>query len=123
MASTTLSKATCMAVMVMVVISATAPEVRAAVSCNAMVSYLQPCLSYVLQGGMVPGSCCDGVTRLNNQASTTADRRGVCNCFKQMTRGVTISQGMINNAAAIPKACHVNFPYKMDPNVDCNTIN
>ncbi|CAN6894618.1 unnamed protein product [Brassica oleracea] len=41
---------------------------EAAVSCNAVVGDLYPCLSYVVQGGNFPANCCNGIRKLNSQA-------------------------------------------------------
>ncbi|CAE5966574.1 unnamed protein product [Arabidopsis arenosa] len=95
---------------------------EAAVSCNTVIADLYPCLSYVTQGGPVPSLCCNGLTTLNSQAQTTADRQGVCRCIKSAIGGLTLSPSTINNALALPSKCGINLPYKFSPDTNCESI-
>ncbi|KAL2250317.1 UNVERIFIED_CONTAM: Non-specific lipid-transfer protein [Sesamum indicum] len=88
------------------------------ISCGKVTSTLAPCFEYVLNGGKVPNSCCDGVKSLYKEASTTADRREVCVCLKSVTSSA--SPGVINNAKSLPGKCGVSIPYEITPAIDCN---
>ncbi|ESQ49196.1 hypothetical protein EUTSA_v10021759mg [Eutrema salsugineum] len=96
---------------------------EAAVSCNSVVSELYPCISYVVQGGNVPASCCNGIRTLNGQAQTPADRQSVCRCIKNAIGGVSYSSNNLNNALSLPAKCGVNLPYRISPSTNCDSIN
>lgn len=93
---------------------------EAAVSCNAVVANLYPCAVYVAQGGAIPGSCCEGIRRLNAQSKSASDRQSVCRCIKSALGGVSYSSKNLKNAATLPAKCHVNLTYKIDPSINCN---
>ncbi|GMY25688.1 non-specific lipid-transfer protein 1-like [Fagus crenata] len=96
-----------------------APIAQAALSCNDVNKNVLPCLPYLKNGGpSVPRDCCAGVTTLNNQAKTKADRQTACNCLKNAA--ATIKGLNPNLVAGLPKSCGVNIPYKISPSTDCN---
>ncbi|KAF8098809.1 hypothetical protein N665_0257s0023 [Sinapis alba] len=96
---------------------------EAAVTCNAVVGDLYPCLSYVMQGGKVPPTnCCNGVRMLNNQAQTPVDRQSVCRCIKNAIGGVSYSSSNLNNALSLPDKCGVNLPFRISPSTNCDSI-
>ncbi|KAL0716942.1 hypothetical protein Bca4012_066264 [Brassica carinata] len=96
---------------------------EAAMTCNAVVGDLSPCLSYVMQGGKVPPTnCCDGVRMLNSQAQTAADRQSVCRCIKNAIGGVSYSSSNLNNAMSLPAKCGVKLPFRISPSTNCDSI-
>lgn len=94
-------------------------KARAAVTCNQVVSYLTPCISYVQSGGTVPMNCCNGIKTLYGRAQTTQDRQGVCNCLKQVASQVPYTGFNAGLAAGLPSKCGINIPYKISPSTDC----
>ncbi|KAF5747675.1 non-specific lipid-transfer protein 1-like [Tripterygium wilfordii] len=99
-----------------------APMTEAAVSCNQVVNYLRPCISYVSNGGTLPSNCCNGVRGLYGAAQTTTDRQGVCKCLKSVLNGIRYSPRNLALAAGLPKQCNVNVPYKIDPSTNCDNV-
>ncbi|XP_038883886.1 non-specific lipid-transfer protein 1-like [Benincasa hispida] len=95
---------------------------EAVVTCNQVISNLNPCVQFVTGGGAPSGNCCSGVRQLFALAQTTPDRQAVCRCLKSVVNGVRYSGKNVANAAALPSKCGVQLPYAIDPNVDCNTI-
>ncbi|EOA29639.1 hypothetical protein CARUB_v10014964mg [Capsella rubella] len=95
---------------------------EAAVSCNTAVAELYPCISYVLQGGNPPDSCCSGLRTLSSQAQTPPDRQSVCRCIKSAIGGVSYTSNNLNNALALPSKCGINLPYKFSPSTNCDSI-
>lgn len=91
------------------------------VTCNQVVRYLTPCISYVETGGSVPVTCCNGIKTLYGVAQTTQDRQSVCNCLKQAVSQVPYSGFNVGLAAGLPSKCGINIPYKISPSTDCNT--
>lgn len=92
---------------------------EAAITCNTVISDLYPCLSYVVQGGSVSGTCCTGIRSLNSQAQTPVDRQSVCRCIKSAIGGASYSSNNLNNALSLPSKCGVNLPYRFSPSTDC----
>ncbi|KAG6771730.1 hypothetical protein POTOM_023117 [Populus tomentosa] len=88
-----------------------------ALSCGVVAGDLAQCLTYLKKGGRVPLACCKGVKALKNAAKTTQDRRDACNCLKQTASKV----GGVNAgfAAALPRICGVNIPYKFSTSTNC----
>ncbi|KAJ7961093.1 Non-specific lipid-transfer protein [Quillaja saponaria] len=103
----------------------TAPKANADIACNQIVSYLTPCISYVLNGGAVPANCCSGISSLNSLAKTSSDRQSVCNCLKNAisSSGIRYTDFNLGLAAGLPQKCGVNIPYKIAPTTDCSRVN
>nr|GMD89910.1 non-specific lipid-transfer protein 1-like [Ipomoea batatas] len=98
-----------------------APRGESAMTCDTVYNDLKPCLSYILFGGNVSADCCGGLKTLVSGAQTAADRQSACSCLKSAASRAGASQ--ISRAAEIPEKCGVDFPYKVDPNVDCSKQN
>lgn len=97
------------------------PITVAALDCNAVSGNLGPCIGYVINGGaVIPEKCCDGVRKLNGMARTTPDRKQACNCIKNAASALGPRLNP-QRAAAIPKLCGVNIPYKISTSTNCNT--
>ncbi|KAJ1384229.1 Plant lipid transfer protein/Par allergen [Sesbania bispinosa] len=118
MASSLLVKVTCLAVMC---IALGIPLANAALSCGQVQISVAPCIGYLRSaGGAVPAACCNGVRNVNNQARTTPDRQGVCNCLKSsVLRFPGLNPATISS---LPGKCGVNLPYKISPSIDCNKV-
>lgn len=91
--------------------------VAQALTCGQVTSSLAPCINYVRIGGVVPPGCCSGISSLNNNAKTTADRKAACNCLK--TAAANIPGLNPNLAAGLPGKCGVNIPYKISTSTNC----
>ncbi|KAJ6407667.1 hypothetical protein OIU84_011037 [Salix udensis] len=113
------AKLVCALILLCAVLSATMLSVDA-LSCGVVAGNLAPCLTYLKKGGPVPPPCCKGVGALNSAAKTTQDRRDACNCLKQTASKI----GGVNAgfAAALPRACRVNIPYKISTSTNCASI-
>ncbi|EPS73762.1 non-specific lipid-transfer protein, partial [Genlisea aurea] len=96
----------------------------AAITCSQATNALTPCFIFVMYGGYPSGQCCNGVQGIYRSATTTTDRRGVCNCLKQVAASAAASVGpvVLNRAQALPRQCGVNIPYPISPNINCNTV-
>ncbi|KAL2500302.1 Non-specific lipid-transfer protein 6 [Forsythia ovata] len=110
-------KMLCLLLVGMVVV---APISEAAISCGTVMTTLAPCLNYVMNGGVVPTGCCNGITSLYNSVKTTPDRQAVCSCLKSVAGSA--SAASFNNAASLPDKCGINIPYKLSPSIDCSKI-
>ncbi|GMI71912.1 hypothetical protein HRI_000860500 [Hibiscus trionum] len=110
--------------MLIVCMAATiAPEAAdAAISCNNVLNYLFPCISYVQNGGQPAAACCNGVKTLYGQAQTSVDRQNVCKCIKSAVNGIPYSRINIGNAESLPDKCNLHIPYKISPSTDCNKV-
>ncbi|XP_015084694.1 non-specific lipid-transfer protein 1-like [Solanum pennellii] len=106
----------CIAV-VMATITATTSQ-DATLTCNTVFTTLEPCLSYVLGGGLsVPSECCNGIKSMLNGAYTIADRQSACKCIKSVVSSA--APGPVSRAAKVPGICKANVPFKISPHVDC----
>ena len=92
----------------------------AALSCSTVYNTLMPCLGYVQSGGAVPQACCSGIQSLLSVARTTPDRRAICTCLKNVAAGAA-GGPYISRAAGLPGRCGVSLPYKLSPNMNCNS--
>uniref|UniRef100_A0A5B7A0H1 Non-specific lipid-transfer protein n=1 Tax=Davidia involucrata TaxID=16924 RepID=A0A5B7A0H1_DAVIN len=110
-------KVACVVLICMVV---TAPHAQAAISCGTVASSLAPCLGYLINGGPVPGPCCNGVKSLYNAAKTPSDRQDACKCLK--SGSTTIAGLNPSYASRLPGKCGVNIPYKISPSTDCSKL-
>ncbi|KAF8719469.1 hypothetical protein HU200_024191 [Digitaria exilis] len=112
------------AALLLLVVAAAAllPAGADALSCSTVYSTLMPCLGYVQSGGAVPADCCSGIQSLVSGARATADRRAICTCLKNVAAGAA-GGPYIGRAAGLPGRCGVSLPFKISPNMDCNSIN
>ncbi|XP_049373608.1 non-specific lipid-transfer protein 1-like [Solanum verrucosum] len=102
---------------VMATITATTSQ-DATLTCNTVYTTLEPCLGYVLGGGLsVPSECCSGIKSLNS-ARTIADRQSACKCIKSVVSSSTVVP--VSRAAKLPGICNANVPFNISPHVDCS---
>ncbi|KAK1697504.1 hypothetical protein QYE76_014201 [Lolium multiflorum] len=116
-----LAPALLVVVALMAVVALAPRGASAALSCSTVYSALMPCLGYVESGGEVPQECCGGIKNIVATASSTPDRRAACTCLKNVARGVTAGP-CLSRAAGLPGRCGVQLPYKISPNVNCDSI-
>ncbi|CAN6337296.1 unnamed protein product [Urochloa humidicola] len=107
---------------VLLLAAAAARPAEAALSCSTVYNTLMPCLGYVQSGGTVPRACCSGIQSLVSGARTTPDRRAICTCLKDVAAGAA-GGPYISRAAGLPGRCGVPLPYKLSPNMNCDSIN
>ncbi|KAM0882700.1 hypothetical protein ACQ4PT_032122 [Festuca glaucescens] len=92
----------------------------AALSCSTVYNTLMPCLGYVQSGGAVPQACCAGIKNLVSRAGSTPDRRAACSCLKNIAAGAA-GGPYLSRAAGLPGRCGVQLPFKISPDVNCNS--
>ncbi|KAL7143589.1 hypothetical protein ABFS83_08G202100 [Erythranthe nasuta] len=96
------------------------PRVQA-VSCFDISPVVMQCASFALGAVSQPsGGCCNEVSRLNGMASSTDDKRLLCNCFKSLAPQYPNVKD--SNLNAIPQNCGVSLSFSVSSNTDCNTI-
>ncbi|KAK4730243.1 hypothetical protein R3W88_023231 [Solanum pinnatisectum] len=107
----------CIAV-VMATITATTSQ-DATLMCGTVYTTLEPCVGYVLGGGLsVPSECCSGIKSILNDARTIADRQIACKCIKSVASSSTAVP--VGRAAKLPGICNANVPFNISPHVDCS---
>ncbi|KAI3988048.1 hypothetical protein MKX01_011837 [Papaver californicum] len=95
--------------------------VNGAVSCGDAVSDLVPCGSYLMSSGSSTPTkeCCDGARKLNQLATTTADRQSLCACLKQTGPSFGVK---VDKAKQLPVLCKLKLNIPITPNVDCSKV-
>ncbi|KAJ3704502.1 hypothetical protein LUZ61_008207 [Rhynchospora tenuis] len=98
----------------------TTPHAANAVTCSDVSSAVAPCLAYARNGqGSPSASCCSGVKSLNTKATTSADRKTVCNCLKNLAKTVSFNSGAVSS---LPGKCGVSVPFPISTSTDCNKV-
>ncbi|GLT44973.1 hypothetical protein SLA2020_188420 [Shorea laevis] len=93
--------------------------VHAAISCQDALVALLPWKPFVTGGSPSPSApCCEGVSKLNSEASTTEERRELCRCLKDAAHGIGV---IPERAKELPQKCGVNISVPIDPNINCDT--
>uniref|UniRef100_A0A7N0TP35 Non-specific lipid-transfer protein n=1 Tax=Kalanchoe fedtschenkoi TaxID=63787 RepID=A0A7N0TP35_KALFE len=89
-----------------------------AVTCQDGVQSIIPCMPFLLGGGSNQASsqCCASAQNLNSEVSSTADRRALCQCFKDAVKATNIDNA---RAEELPKMCHINLGFDITPDIDC----
>lgn len=106
------------AVVVVAATASTGAE-AATVSCGDYVNALIPCGSYLIGSGKAEPSpqCCKSARELNRMATTVAERRALCQCFKQTGPSFGVKP---ERARHLLPACKLNLNIPISPNVNCN---
>lgn len=89
---------------------------EAKLTCNVVVGYLEPCLTY-LKGGneKPPVACCDGAHSLVSAATSVDDRRTACSGIKAIAQVIKPNP---QNSLALPNNCGIRFPYPISSAMD-----
>ena len=90
------------------------------ITCQAAITDLMPCQPFLVGSGPATPSftCCEGAQNILNQATTTATRRALCECFKNAAKAFGINP---DRSKKLPQLCKINVPVPLDPNVDCQS--
>ncbi|GKV14932.1 hypothetical protein SLEP1_g25733 [Rubroshorea leprosula] len=94
--------------------------VHATITCSEAISTLATCVPFLTGASPSPSApCCEGVSKLNDEASTTKDRQVLCNCLKATAPSVGVNP---ERARELAPMCSVNTPVPIDPDTNCNNI-
>ncbi|XP_026448125.1 non-specific lipid-transfer protein-like [Papaver somniferum] len=108
--------------MLFMVLMINSEVVTGEVSCGDAVSDLVPCGSYLMGSGSNSSptkECCDGARKLNQFATTTADRQSLCACLKQTGPSFGVKT---DKAKQLPVLCKLKLNIPISPNVDCSKV-
>ncbi|KAH7533649.1 hypothetical protein FEM48_Zijuj04G0154100 [Ziziphus jujuba var. spinosa] len=88
-----------------------------AIPCPQVESYLSPCVPYLTNGGTPTQACCTGVSNIQKNTPTVADRQGACQCIKDAASRLP----KIDEAAAtnLPTACNVKIGVPISKSINC----
>ncbi|XP_041023524.1 non-specific lipid-transfer protein 4-like [Juglans microcarpa x Juglans regia] len=104
--------------MMMLILSATTAR---ADLCQDALKALMPCMAFLTGFSPPPpnAGCCQGAQDVLSKATTSADRKALCVCFKNV-----IGQGGIlpDRAEQLPDLCKVKTPVPIRSDVDCNKL-
>ncbi|GLT95866.1 hypothetical protein SLE2022_135250 [Rubroshorea leprosula] len=112
---------TAVLVAVVVAMLLATPHINATISCEQVVIWLTPCISYGIFGGKVAPECCSGMKALNAAANTTADHRSQCQCVKEGAARIPgLNYTKVNE---LPDICGTHCPYRLTTDLDCSKVN
>ncbi|GLT34120.1 hypothetical protein SLA2020_086600 [Shorea laevis] len=84
-----------------------------AISCQDALVALLPCKPFVTGGSPSPSApCCEGVSKLNAEASTTEEHQELCRCLKDAAHGIGV---IPEKAKELPQKCGVNISCPLTP--------
>ncbi|XP_019436606.1 PREDICTED: non-specific lipid-transfer protein 1-like [Lupinus angustifolius] len=89
------------------------------ISCLQSTQLLVPCLHDAQGSGTPSDDCCSAISTINQRATTTPNRREICECFKQITNALPINWDKLKE---VPKLCGIGLPFPFVPNFDCNRV-
>ncbi|KAG6641839.1 hypothetical protein CIPAW_09G101000 [Carya illinoinensis] len=87
--------------------------------CQDAVTSLMPCIAFLTGFSPPPpnAGCCQGARDVLNKATTSADRKALCVCLKN----VASQDGILpDRAEQLPDLCKIKVPVPIKPDVDCN---
>ncbi|KAL7242961.1 hypothetical protein ACSBR1_015382 [Camellia fascicularis] len=106
--------------MVILALIASSVTVNTTITCQDAILKILPCEPYLLGIGDITVPCCQGAQNLNQMANSTADRRAVCACFKQVGPSLGVN---VDRAKKLPDLCKIDLRgITIDFTIDCNTI-
>ncbi|KAG2688506.1 hypothetical protein I3843_09G099300 [Carya illinoinensis] len=102
--------------MIMLILSATTAR---ADLCPIAVKYLLPCMAFLTGSSPPPpgAGCCQGARDVLNMATTSADRKALCFCLKNLASQAGV---LADRAEQLPDLCKIKVPVPIKPDVDCN---
>ncbi|XVF71500.1 hypothetical protein PTKIN_Ptkin12aG0042600 [Pterospermum kingtungense] len=102
--------------LIMILVSKSKPV--DAITCQEAVVSLQPCLPFLTATAPSPiPLCCVAVANVDAAATTTAIRRELCKCFKQVAPSAGVKP---DRAKQLPQLCGVSVPVPIDPSINCD---
>ncbi|KAL7212301.1 hypothetical protein ACSBR2_015057 [Camellia fascicularis] len=107
-------------VLVILALIASSVTVNATITCQDAILKILPCEPYLLGIGDITVPCCQGAQNLNQMVNSTADRRAVCACFKQVGPSLGVN---VDRAKKLPDLCKIDLRgITIDFTIDCSTI-
>ncbi|CAL0306604.1 unnamed protein product [Lupinus luteus] len=90
------------------------------ISCLEATPLLLPCVPFLqaTDNQKPTDACCSAASSIVQRATSTQNRRDLCQCFKQAASGIGINP---NHLKQLPELCKITISFPLDPNVDCNT--
>lgn len=90
------------------------------ITCAEATPLLLPCVPFLKGsgGGQPSASCCSGANTIFQGATSTQNRRDLCQCFKQDVSVIGVNPDQLKQ---LPQLCNINLSFPLDPNIDCNS--
>ncbi|MCL7034630.1 hypothetical protein MKW94_030103 [Papaver nudicaule] len=99
------------------------PAASAAPSCDAVITSLAPCLSYLKNFESIPSThCCDNVKVLEPQLPEKQDRQSVCQCIKLAVPIIgTVNNTRVEDVSNNCGSTLYKFPL-ISPDMNCDDV-
>lgn len=107
------------AIISVLVSSATWKTVEAQVDCPAVTQQLNTCSVFISYGSPDPmpdSPCCEAIMGLSNMGDTIENRRSICRCLMGLIAAYSPDAASI---ATLPGFCGVSLGFVIEPTVDC----
>ncbi|CAL0306603.1 unnamed protein product [Lupinus luteus] len=90
------------------------------ISCLEATPLLLPCIPFLqaTNDKKPTDACCSAASTIVQRATSTQNRRDLCQCFKQAASGIGLNPDHLKQ---LPELCKITISFPLDPNVDCNT--
>ncbi|XP_078430862.1 non-specific lipid-transfer protein-like [Wolffia australiana] len=96
-------------------------SMASAMSCGDALSSMSPCGGYLM--GMASASlsslCCDRARSLARSASSPAQRKAICECFKETAPSLGVKPDRVKAMLAF---CKLPLNLPITPNIDCSRV-
>ncbi|KAF3445051.1 hypothetical protein FNV43_RR14744 [Rhamnella rubrinervis] len=112
-------KSIAVAVILAVAMVAFMAETGRAIDCSQVKAFLVPCVSYLANGGNPTPECCKGVSNIQKNTPTVAQRQDACQCIKD---AASLLPKIDETAASnLPAACKVQINIPISKDTDCKS--
>ncbi|CAL0324462.1 unnamed protein product [Lupinus luteus] len=89
------------------------------ITCVDAQRLLLPCIPYLQGLGLKPSSsCCSAAKTVFERATSTQNRRALCQCFKQVAPVIGVNP---DRSKQLPKLCNIRLSFPLDPKINCNS--
>ncbi|KAK3036962.1 hypothetical protein RJ639_030927 [Escallonia herrerae] len=82
-----------------------------AISCQEGLTNLLPCQPFLLGAGGITVPCCQGAQALNLRATSSLDRKNLCECFKRAAPAMGVQ---VERARQLPLLCKIKTVKKVE---------
>ncbi|KAE9610614.1 putative plant lipid transfer protein/Par allergen [Lupinus albus] len=90
------------------------------ITCGEAQLLILPCVPYLQGSGSAKpsGSCCSSAKTVFKRATSTQNRRALCQCFKDAAPIIGVNP---SRSKLLPKLCNIRLSFPLNPSINCNS--